>query len=111
MPHEGSKTGQRNANVIFSLMNRAKRDGTGVCFATGTGFTLPNSAKRGPDAAWVRLERWNKIPEEQQERLAPLCPDFVVELRSPSDQLSDLEGKMEEYIANIAHHGCILYRF
>src|SRR2546427_10178490 len=105
MPPPGSKTGQRNANVIYSLMNWAKQDGTGVCFATDTGFTLPNSAKRGPDAAWVRLERWNKIPEEQQERLAPLCPDFVIDLRSPSDHLSDLERKMEEYIANGAQLG------
>jgi len=111
MPPPGSKTGQRNANVIYSLMNWAKRDGTGVCFATDTGFTLPNSAKRGPDAAWVRLERWNKIPEEQQERLAPLCPDFVVELRSPSDHLSDLERKMEEYIANGAQLGWLLDPF
>src|SRR5207247_546507 len=111
MPPPGSKTGQRNANVIYSLMNWAKRDGTGICFATGTGFTLPNSAKRGPDAAWVRLERWNKIPEEQQERLAPLCPDFVVELRSPSDHLSDLERKMEEYISNGAQLGWLLDPF
>jgi len=107
----GAKTGQRNANVIYSLMDWAKRDGTGVCFATDTGFTLPNSAKRGPDAAWVRLERWNKIPEEQQERLAPLCPDFVIDLRSPSDHLSDLERKMEEYIANGAQLGWLLDPF
>jgi len=111
MPPPGSKTGQRNANVIYSLMRWAKQDGTGICFATDTGFTLPNSAKRGPDAAWVRLERWNEIPEEQQERLAPLCPDFVVELRSPSDHLSDLERKMEEYIANGAQLGWLLDPF
>ena len=111
MPPPGSKTGQRNANVIYSLMRWAKQDGTGICFATDTGFTLPNSAKRGPDAAWVRLERWNKIPEEQQERLAPLCPDFVVELRSASDHLSDLERKMEEYIANGAQLGWLLDPF
>ena len=111
MPPPGSKTGQRNANVIYSLMSWAKQDGSGICFATDTGFTLPNSAKRGPDAAWVRLERWNEIPEEQQERLAPLCPDFVVELRSASDHLSDLERKMEEYIANGAQLGWLLDPF
>jgi len=111
MPPPGSKTGQRNANVIYSLMSWAKQDGSGICFATDTGFTLPNSAKRGPDAAWVRLERWNKIPEEQQERLAPLCPDFVIDLRSPSDHLSDLERKMEEYIANGAQLGWLLDPF
>ena len=80
-------------------------------FGADTGFTLPNGAKRGPDAAWMSRERWNRIPEEQQEKLAPVCPDFVVELRSPSDRLSDVQAKMEEYIANGARLGWLLDPF
>src|SRR5215813_3417111 len=78
---------------------------------TDTGFTLPNGAKRGPDAAWMSRERWNGIPKEQQEKLAPVCPDFVIELRSPSDRLSDVQAKMEEYIANGARLGWLLDPF
>src|SRR5206468_6116294 len=76
-----------------------------------TGFTLPNGAKRGPDAAWMSRERWNGIPEEQREKLAPVCPDFVIELRSASDRLSDVQAKMEEYIANGARLGWLFDPF
>jgi Uma2 family endonuclease len=100
MPPPGSKTGKRSSKIIQRLANWTDEDGTGVCFGTDTGFTLPNGAKRGPDAAWVSLERWNQIPQEQQEKLAVICPEFVIELRSPSDRLSDVQQKMEEYIAN-----------
>src|SRR5438552_5793476 len=63
MPPPGSKTGLRNTEIVVCLAIWAKQDGTGICFATDTGFTLPNGAKRGPDAAWVRRDRWNQIPE------------------------------------------------
>ena len=111
MPPPGSKTGMRNSIIIQRLANWTGQDGTGVCFATDTGFTLPNRAKRGPDAAWMSQERWNRIPEEQQEKLAPICPDFVIELRSPSDRLPDIQEKMVEYIANGARLGWLLDPF
>ena len=111
MPPPGSMTGRRNLVILQRLANWAEQDGTGVGFGTDTGFTLPNGAKRGPDAAWMSRERWNRIPEEQQEKLAPVCPDFVVELRSPSDRLSDVQAKMEEYIANGARLGWLLDPF
>src|SRR6266568_8866799 len=105
MPPPGSKTGKRSSKINQRLANWTEQNGAGVCFNADTGFTLPNSAKRGPDAAWISNERWNGIPEEQQEKPAPVCPDFVVELRSPSDRLADVQAKMEEYIANGARLG------
>ena len=111
MPPPGSKTGKRNSIIIGRLWNWTEQDGTGDCFATDTGFTLPNGAKRGPDAAWISRERWNRIPEDQQEKLAPICPDFVIELRSPSDRLPDIQEKMGEYIANGARLGWLLDPF
>ena len=111
MPPAGSKTGRRNFIIVQRLANWSEQDGTGVGFGADTGFTLPNSSKRGPDAAWMSRERWNRIPEEQQEKLAPVCPDFVTELRSPSDRLSDVQAKMEEYIANGARLGWLLDPF
>jgi Uma2 family endonuclease len=100
MPPAGSKTGKRNSKINQRLANWTEQDGTGVCFDADAGFTLPNGAKRGPDAAWISGERWERIPEELQEKLAPICPDFVVELRSPSDRVPDIQEKMEEYISN-----------
>jgi Uma2 family endonuclease len=111
MPPPGSKTGRRGSRINQRLANWSDQDGRGVVFGTDTGFTLPNGAKRGPDASWISLERWNRIPEEQQEKLAPICPDFVIELRSPSDRLSDVQEKMEEYIANGARLGWLLDPF
>jgi Uma2 family endonuclease len=61
---------------------------------------LPNGAKRSPNAAWILLERWNTLTPEQQERFVPICPDFVMKLRSPSDSLTELQVKMQEYIEN-----------
>jgi Uma2 family endonuclease len=111
MPPPGSKTGKRGAVITYHLMSWSRQDGTGICFGTDTGFTLPNGAKRAPDAAWVSRERWNRIPEEQQEKLAPICPDFVIELRSPSDRIADVDEKMKEYIANGARLGWLLDPF
>src|SRR5947207_7811827 len=84
MPPPGSKTGRRNFIILHRLAIWTEQDGTGVGFGADTGFTLPNGAKRGPDAAWMSRERWNRITEEQQEKLEPVCHDFVVELRSAS---------------------------
>jgi len=71
-------------------------------------FTLPNGAVRSPDASWVQRARWEALSPEQQEGFAPLCPDFVVELRSPSDRLSELQEKMLEYIDNGTHLGWLI---
>jgi Uma2 family endonuclease len=100
MPPAFSDTGNRNFNIAVQLGGWAERNATGLGFDSSAGFTLPNGATRSPDAAWIRLDRWNALTEEQKASFAPICPDFVVELRSASDTLSSLQKKMEEYIAN-----------
>lgn len=108
MPPTGSKTGWRNGKINQRLANWADADGRGLCFDSSTGFILPDGAKRSPDAAWVRRERWEALSEKEQEGFAPLCPDFVVELRSSADPLGDLQGKMLEYIENGARLGWLI---
>jgi Uma2 family endonuclease len=110
MPPTGSETGNRNAKLIVQLGVWAEGDGTGIYFDSSTGFKLPNGADRSPDAAWVKLERWNALTPEQQEKFAPICPEFVVELRSPSDSLEPLQTKMQEYIDNGALLGWLIDR-
>ena len=100
MPPTGSRTGQRNANLTRQLATWAQKDGTGVAFDSSTGFTLPNEAILSPDASWVRRERWDALSKEEQEGFAPLCPDFVIELRSHSNTLKSLQDKMQEYLEN-----------
>ncbi|MEA5509091.1 Uma2 family endonuclease [Crocosphaera sp. UHCC 0190] len=95
-----SDTGNRNFNIAAQLWNWSELDGTGLGFDSSAGFTLPNGATRSPDAAWIKLERWNALTEKQKASFAPICPDFVIELRSASDTVSSLQKKMEEYIAN-----------
>jgi Uma2 family endonuclease len=100
MSPAGGKTGNRNGRLNQQLFNWTDADGTGIAFDSSTGFKLPNGADRSPDAAWVRLERWDTLTDEQQERFVPLCPDFVVELLSPSDILTVAQDKMQEYLEN-----------
>jgi Uma2 family endonuclease len=110
MPPTGSETGGRNFNLIGQLWAWVNQDGTGIGFDSSTGFTLLNGAERSPDAAWVKLERWNALTPEQQKKFAPICPEFVVELRSPSDNLEPLKTKMQEYIDNGALLGWLIDR-
>jgi Uma2 family endonuclease len=106
----GGTTGSRNADLTTQLTIWAKKDGSGLSFDSSTMFCLSNGAKRSPDAAWIRFDRWNTLTEKEQESFVPLCPDFVVELRSPTDGLSFLQEKMQEYIANGALLGLLIDR-
>jgi Uma2 family endonuclease len=108
MPPTGGKTGNRNLRLAAQLSVWADRDGTGVGFDSSTGFLLPNGAERSPDASWIRRTRWDALTPEQQERFPPLCPDFVAELRSPSDSIEDLRHKMTEYLDNGAALGWLV---
>ena len=110
MPPAFSDTGNRNLKIAQQLANWADQDGTGEAFDSSSGFTLPNGATRSPDAAWIRLERWNALTEEEQASFAPICPDFVVELKSSSDTLSRLQAKMAEYLENGARLGFLIDR-
>ncbi|MFN6475079.1 Uma2 family endonuclease [Nostoc sp. DedQUE07] len=98
MPPTGSETGNREGNIFGQLWVWSEQDGTGITFSSSTGFKLSTGAERSPDASWIKLERWNALSPEQQRKFAPICPDFVVELKSPSDNLQTLKEKMEEYM-------------
>lgn len=111
MSPSGGRTGNRNLKLGARLENWAEADGSGLAFDSSTGFILPNGAKRSPDLAWVSRSRWDGLTARQQEAFPPLCPDFVVELRSPTDDLSDLRAKMEEYVANGARLGWLIDPF
>lgn len=108
MPPTGWETGDRNSEINYQFRHWAKQDHEGVATDSSTGFILPNGADRSPDAAWVRRERLTQLTAEQKRKFLPLCPDFVIELRSPNDRLDDLKAKMEEYIANGAGLGWLI---
>ena len=108
MPPTGGTIGDRNFEINFQLRLWNRQNQLGKVFDSSTGFQLPNDANRSPDAAWVKLERWNALTLEQQERFVPLCPDFVIELRSPSDTLKKVQVKMQEYIDNGAQLGWLI---
>lgn len=108
MPPTGGATGNRNAEITRQFGNWAKADGSGAAFDSSTGFKLPNGADRSPDAAWVRRERLAALTPEEKEKFLPLCPDFVIELRSPTDKLTTVQAKLDEYIANGAQLGWLL---
>ncbi len=105
-----SDTGNRNFNIAAQLGNWTEQDGTGIGFDSSTGFTLPNGAMRSPDASWIELERWNTLTDAQKASFAPICPNFVIELRSLSDRLIKLQDKMQEYIDNGALLGWLIDR-
>lgn len=104
MSPTGGETGRRNIKIAQQLANWTDVDGTGIAFDSSTGFKLPNGADRSPDAAWIPLERWNALTPEQRRSFLPLCPDFVIELLSPTDSWQKGQRKMEEYQEN----GCRL---
>ncbi|PZD71107.1 hypothetical protein C1752_08310 [Acaryochloris thomasi RCC1774] len=104
MPPTGSESGNYNfeLNTDLGIWNRQAQ--RGKAFDSSTGFRLPNGATRSPDSAWVTNERWEKLTPQQRKGFAPLCPDFVLELASETDNLDTLRQKMHEYIGN----GCRL---
>jgi Uma2 family endonuclease len=108
MPPTGGDAGRTNFELTGLFRTWVKEDGTGIGFDSSTGFTLPNRAKRSPDLAWVKRARWEALTKQQREEFPPLCPDFVVELRSRTDSLDSLKAKMQEYIANGALLGWLI---
>jgi Uma2 family endonuclease len=110
MSPTGSETGESNFRLSGQLFIWTEQDGTGTGFDSSTGFTLPNGATVSPDISWVKLERWNALPREQRTKFAPISPDFVVELRSKSDTLKDLQDKMQQYIDNGVRLGWLIDR-
>jgi len=108
MPPTGGETGIRNFSLIFEFGKWLEKHHKGVAFDSSTVFVLPNGAKRSPDLAWATNEKWNSLNADEKKRFPPLCPDFVVELRSPSDSLVNLRNKMTEYMENGAALGWLI---
>jgi Uma2 family endonuclease len=110
MPPAFSDTGNRNFKLSVQLGVWAERDSTGECFDSSAGFTLPSGAMRSPDASWIKMERWDALTDAQKASFAPICPDFVIELRSSSDTLKSLQTKLQEYIENGVSLGLLIDR-
>ena len=108
MPPAAADTGARNLEVTGQLWLWNHQTGLGRAFDSSAGFTLPNGAIRSPDAAWIRKARWDALTRQEQSRFAPICPDFVVELRSRSDELVDVRKKILEYMENGARLGWLI---
>jgi len=104
MSPTGGETSAWNSKLIATLVNWNEQTGLGQTFDSSGGFSLPNGAQRSPDAAWIPLEKWNALTLEEKRGFLPLCPDFVMELLSPSDSWQQGTEKMEEYMEN----GCRL---
>ncbi len=108
-PPTGGESGSRNLSISGQLGNWCEtHEDLGEGFDSSTGFILPNGARRSPDASWVSRARWEALTAKERKGFVPLCPDFVVELRSASDSLSTLQAKMREYIDNGARFGWLI---
>jgi len=108
MPPTGGETSRRNAILITAIGRWSDADGSGVVFDSSGGFKLPNGAIRAPDVSWVLRPRLTALSPRQKSRFLPLCPDFVVELCSPTDRLADVMAKLDEYIAAGARLGWLI---
>jgi Uma2 family endonuclease len=110
MPPTGGETGNRNAGLTAQVWIWNEQNKLGIAFDSSTGFKLPNGADRSPDASWIKLERWDALTEEEKQKFPPICPDFVIELLSPSDSLKVAQEKMREYIDNGVRLGWLINR-
>jgi Uma2 family endonuclease len=108
MPPAGGSSSHGNIELAYLFQAWARRDGTGRAFDSSGGFNLPNGATRSPDVSWVSNQQIERLTDEEFEKFLPLCPDFVLELRSPSDPLRVVKDQMEEYMANGARLGWLL---
>ncbi|MDJ0719651.1 MAG: Uma2 family endonuclease [Prochloraceae cyanobacterium] len=108
MPPTGEETERKNAEISGQLYVWNKQAQLGLAFNSSAAFILPNGAERSPDASWVKKFRWSALTVEQQQSVIPLCPDFVIELKSKGDSLKDLQDKMNEYIDNGAQLGWLI---
>ena len=108
MPPTSMESGWRNSDLNFEVLKWAREDKTGIVFDSSTMFTFPSGAKRSPDVSWILKERVEALTLAERQKFARLVPDFVIELRSPSDSISDLQEKMAEYIASGVRLGWLI---
>ena len=111
MPPTGSETGNFNIDLSYQLQSWSRQNKhLGIAFDSSTGFKLPDGTDISPDGAWIRRDRWDALTAEEKKKFAPICPDFVVELRSTTDSLEKLRAKMKVYVKNGARLGWLLDR-
>jgi Uma2 family endonuclease len=108
MPPTGGETGKNNATLIARFVIWNETYNLGVVFDSSTCFRLPQGGDRSPDIAWLRQERWDALTSEEKRKFPPLCPDFILELLSPSDNLATIQGKMREYLNSGAQLGWLI---
>ncbi|WP_353929095.1 Uma2 family endonuclease [Okeanomitos corallinicola TIOX110] len=108
MSPTGGETGERNLELSGQVWFWNRNNNLGKAFDSSTGFKLPNGSTRSPDVSWIKIERWDALTPEQRKKFLPLCPDFVIELVSESDDLADTQAKMREYINNGLRLGWLL---
>ena len=108
LPPTDGETGARNLSITAQLTLWSKGTQLGVGFASCTGFALPNGAIRSPDASWLSSTRWRGLTKEERRGFPPLCPEFVLELVSATDDLATVQAKMDEYMANGAALGWLV---
>lgn len=112
MPNTGGKSGYLNANLIADVIIWNRVEKLGIAFDSSTAFKLPSSAVRSPDVSWISNERWNKLTASEQEKFPPICPDFVIELVSVSDNEEDVKKKMlNEWMKNGCQLGWLINPF
>ena len=110
MAPTGGETSYRNSDLNADLVFWNRRTKLGVVFDSSGGFKIPNGSDRSPDASWILKERWEALTMAERSRFAPICPDFVIELMSPSDSLKTTQAKMQEYQDNGARLGWLINR-
>ena len=110
MPPTGGETGRSNSSINAQIYFWNEEKQLGEVFDSSTEFTLPSGADRSPDVSWVEKYRWDSLTKEQKEKFIPLCPDFIIEIMSPSDNLKKLQNKIEEYIENGCRLGWLIKR-
>jgi Uma2 family endonuclease len=108
MSPTGGETGNRNIEIAYQLQGWSRSNQLGIAFDSSTMFQLPSGALRSPDASWIERTRWEKLTDSDKQTFPPIIPDFVVELRSPSDRLKELQDKMTEYINNGTQLGWLI---
>ncbi len=96
----GGESGKKEANLIFDISLWNHQSQLGVVFSSSTIFSLPSGGDRSPDVAWVSLNKWQNLTQKERDGFPPICPDFVIELRSKSDRLAPLQDKMREYLSS-----------
>lgn len=104
----GGTSERKNSSLTTQLGNWSESNNLGIAFDSNTLFVLPNKAKRSPDASWIKRDRWEALTRKQQDGYPPICPDFIVELLSPTDDLQDTQNKMQEYMDNGASLGWLI---